>query len=176
MERRVVIKQVLIMAGGLLLLPSCLRQEERSTIQLNSISITLTEEQLLAEIAETLIPKTDTQGAKELKLHLFVLKMLDDCYDEADQKQFIKGLNELAGLAHSHYSQSFINLPKMQKHILLAGIEQQSQVSSDLAVFYRIMKERTINGYLNSKYVMTHLVIWELVPGRYNGYFPVKTA
>jgi hypothetical protein len=36
------------------------------------------------------------------------------------------------------------------------------------------MKQQTINGYMNSKYVMTNLVVWELIPGRYNGYFPVK--
>jgi hypothetical protein len=33
-----------------------------------------------------------------------------------------------------------------------------------------------IQGFMNSKYVMTDLKQYELVPGRYNGYFPVKTS
>jgi hypothetical protein len=176
MERRLVIKQVLIMAGGMLLLPSCLRQEGKSTIALKNIKVGLDQENLLAEIAAAIIPKTDTPGAKELKLQLFVLKMLDDCYEEKVQQQFLRGLDELAQLAHSRFSQTYEKLPVAQKQELLLAAGAVQDPSADLAVFYTIMKERTINGYLNSQYVMTNLVIWELVPGRYNGYFPVKSA
>ena len=176
MERRLVIKQVLIMAGGLALLPSCLRQQGKSTVQLKNITISLDQENLLGQIAETLIPRTDTPGARELKLHFFVLKMLDDCYEESDQKQFVKGLDQFTDLAHSRFNQPYEKLPAAQKKELLAGLEKDNNPSSDLTVFYKIMKERTIDGYLNSQYVMTNLIIWELVPGRYNGYFPVKSA
>jgi len=176
MERRLVIKQVLIMAGGLALLPSCLRQEGKSTIQLKNISISLKQENILAEIVETLIPKTDTPGAKELKIHLFVLKMLDDCYEEKEQEQFVKGLDQFNEQAHSRFSKSFEQLTVSQQRELLSAQNLIADSSADLAVFYKIMKERAIDGYLNSQYVMTNLIIWELVPGRYNGYFPVKSA
>jgi hypothetical protein len=36
-------------------------------------------------------------------------------------------------------------------------------------------KALTINGYMTSKYVMTNITKYELVPGRYNGFAPVKT-
>jgi hypothetical protein len=176
MERRLVIKQVLIMAGGMLLLPSCLRQEGKSTIALKNIKVSLDQENLLAEIAAAIIPKTDTPGAKELKLQLFVLKMLDDCYEEKVQQQFLRGLDQLEQLAHSRFSKTYVKLPVAQKQELLLAAGAGQDPSADLVVFYTIMKEWTIDGYLNSQYVMTNLVIWELVPGRYNGYFPVKSA
>ena len=176
MQRRLAIKQVLIMAGGLALLPSCLREKGKSTVKLNRISISLAQENLLEAIAETLIPKTDTPGARDLKLHLFVLKMLDDCYEKKEQDQFIAGLDEFSDTAHSRFNEPFEKLAAGRRRELLTRLEQIPDTTSDAAVFYKIMKERTIDGYLNSQYVMTNLVIWELVPGRYNGYFPVKTA
>jgi len=176
MERRLVIKQILIMAGGLALLPSCLRDAGKSTILLNKIDIDLDQENLLSDIAETIIPRTNTPGAKELKLHLFVLKMLDDCYEKNEQNQFINGLDQFKELVNDKYSKSFDKLSVQQKKSVLTSIENTKNSETDLSIFYRIMKDRTIDGYLNSQYVMTNLVIYELVPGRYNGYFPVKTA
>lgn len=176
MERRLVIKQVLIMAGGLALLPSCLRESGKSTIALRNIDITLDQENVLADIAETIIPRTNTPGAKELKLHLYVLKMLDDCYEETDQQQFTAGLSQFNDLINEQYSKSFGKLSAQQQRNALLAVENGKTNSPELTSFYKIMKDRTIDGYLNSKYVMTKLIIWELVPGRYNGYFPVKSA
>lgn len=165
------------MAGGLALLPSCLRDEGKSTVLLKKISISLDQENLLAEIAETIIPKTDTPGAKDLKLHLFVLKMVDDCYEKTEQQQFIKGLDQLKEKSFDLFSKSFQKLTVTQKQSMLTDVQDAKNGSSEeLSAFYKIMKDRTIDGYLNSKYVMTNLIIYELVPGRYNGYFPVKTA
>jgi len=174
MERRLVIKQVLIMAGGLALLPSCLRDEGKSSIRLTNLEVSLDEENLLAEIAETIIPRTKTPGARELKLHLFILKMLDDCYEKTDQQAFINGLQEFKELTSEQYGKSFGKLSAHQRESTLSKLENNP--SPDLAAFYKITKAKTIDGYLNSQYVMTKLIIYELVPGRYNGYFPVKTA
>jgi hypothetical protein len=174
MERRLVIKQVLILAGGLALLPSCLREEGKASIKLQHLSISLEEENLLADIAETIIPGTKTPGARELKLHLFVLKMLDDCYEETDQKLFMKGLSAFKDQTHEQFGKSFGKLAVHQREALLTATGKSA--SRELSAFYKIMKDKTIDGYLNSKYVMTNLIIYELVPGRYNGYFPVKTA
>ncbi|WP_342327395.1 gluconate 2-dehydrogenase subunit 3 family protein [Pedobacter sp. FW305-3-2-15-E-R2A2] len=165
MNRRLAIKQVLIFAGGMALLPSCLREEGKVSIQLQHLDISATQEKLLAEIAELILPKTNTPGAKDLKLHLFVLKMLDDCYEKQEQESFMKGLDAFEGLAGAELQQKLIEAN--------AG---KPGLAKEIADFYAIMKSRTIGGYLNSKYVMSNLVIWELVPGRYNGYFPVKTA
>jgi hypothetical protein len=176
MERRIVIKQIMIMAAGMALLPSCLREEGQASIALQNMPISLVEEKVLAEITETLIPATDSPGAKALNLHLAVLKMLDDCYTKAEQDEFKKGLGKVDELSQALFSQRFSDLPRNQRENLLTDIQEQRHDSPSIAAFYKIMKAETIKGYLNSKYVMTKLVIWELVPGRYNGYYPVKTT
>jgi len=176
MERRLVIKQILIMAGGLALLPSCLRDAGKSSVLLKNLDISLDQENLLAEIAETIIPKTSTPGAKELNIHLFVLKMLDDCYEPEEQERFVKGLEALKDQTQDLFGKSFLDLTVPERQELLVAIENDKEASAELAGFYKIMKGKTIQGYLNSQYVMTNLIKWELVPGRYNGYYPVKTA
>jgi len=165
MNRRLAIKQVLILAGGVVLLPSCLRNEGKSTLSLSNLDISLSQEQLLADIAEIIIPKTDTPGAKDLKLHLFVLKMVDDCSTAEDQGKFKKGLDYFEGLTADELKHRVAEVNSGKPGVPEASVD-----------FYRIMKGRVIGGYLNSKYVMSNLVVWELIPGRYNGYFPVKTA
>ena len=164
------------MAGGLALLPSCLKESGKSSIALENIAVTLDEENLLADIAETIIPRTKTPGAKELKLQLYVLKMLDDCHEKTEQDQFIAGLGQLKDQIYDKYSKSFSKLSASQQKGILMALESNKNSGPELSTFYKIMKDRTIDGYLNSKYVMTKLIIWELVPGRYNGYFPVKSA
>ncbi|MET3114523.1 hypothetical protein AAKU52_002258 [Pedobacter sp. CG_S7] len=176
MERRFAIKQILIMAGGIALLPSCLKESGKSSILLKNLTVTLDQELLLGEIAETIIPKTDTPGAKELNLHLFVLKMLDDCYEPEKQRDFLKGLEQLQQETQNQFAKSFSKLTLMEREEVLRKIENNKEASPELAVFYQLMKNKTIQGYVSSKYVMTNLKKWELVPGRYNGYFPVKSA
>jgi hypothetical protein len=176
MERRFAIKQILIMAGGLALLPSCLRDAGKSSIKLSTIDVSLDQEHLLGDIAETMIPATKTPGAKDLNLHLFTLKMLDDCYKKEDQDLFFKGLDALKDRSESQYNRSFQKLTVAERQQLLLGIEKDQQASAELKRFHDIMKSKTIDGYLSSKYVMTNLVVWELVPGRYNPYYPVKSA
>ena len=176
MERRFAIKQILIMAGGMALLPSCLRDSGKSSIALTSIDVSLDQEHFIGDIAETIIPATKTPGAKDLNLHLFVLKMLDDCYEKEDQELFFKGLDALQDKSERQYSKTFQKLAVPEREKLLVAIEKDEQAIPELKKFYDIMKSKTIEGYLSSKFVMTNLVVWELVPGRYNPYYPVKSA
>ncbi len=158
------------------MLPSCLRDSGKSSIALTNIDVSLDQEHLLAEIAETIIPATNTPGAKALNLHLFTLKMLDDCYEKEDQELFFKGLEALEDRSDAQFSKSFQKLSVAERQQLLVGIEKDQQASPEIKKFYDVMKSKTIEGYLSSKYVMTNLVVWELVPGRYNPYYPVKSA
>lgn len=176
MERRSALKNLIIIGGGIALLPSCLNKPEKASVRLKNVEINHQQENILAEVAETIIPATDTPGAKALGVHLFVLKMLDDCYNKKDQKAFLTGLEQLETMAKKQYKNSFVDCSKDDKESVLKSIETGNQNAGEISKFYQIMKQKTIQGYLNSKYVMNNLIVFELVPGRYDGYFPVKNA
>jgi len=173
MERRSAIRHLVFITGGILLLPSCKNTPGRASIQLRNIEINADEEELLSEIAATIIPKTDTPGAKETGAHLFVLKMLDDCYEKEDQEKFIAGLNRIQADAKKQFGNPFSKCSEKQRSKMLESIENDKNIPSETLYFYEIMKERTIQGYMNSQYVMTNLVIYEIIPRiPYNGYAP----
>lgn len=176
MNRRSALKSLMIIAGGLAIMPSCSSDPGKASIELKKINITADEEALLAEIAETIIPKNDMPGAKDLNLHLFTMKMVDDCHNEADQKAFIAGLNNIDKVAKEKYGNAFAKCDAQQRAALLTSVAKDEEGFKELAPFLKITKRRVIQGFMNSKYVMTDLKKYELVPGRYNGYFPVKQA
>lgn len=171
MNRRAALRTLLYIAGGTLVLPACFRESGKASIDLTNLSITESDEQLLAELTETLIPATDTPGGKELLLHLFVLKMVDDCHTPEEQEQFTKGLSAFSNWSREELGAEFAVADADRRTALLSKIDENAD--EDLKQFFSITKRRAIQGYLNSQYVMTNLVKYELVPGRYNGYAPV---
>ncbi|WP_239018656.1 gluconate 2-dehydrogenase subunit 3 family protein [Sphingobacterium corticibacterium] len=168
-NRRTALRRLLYIAGGTLLLPACYRQSGKETIALTHLVIDEEQENLMAELVETIIPASDTPGGKELLLHLFVFKMVDDCHKPEDQADFAAGLASFAACSREKMGQDFRQLTTDQRIVFLESIEEMA--NEQVKRFYAITKRRTIQGYTNSKYVMTDLKKYELVPGRYNGYF-----
>jgi hypothetical protein len=175
MNRREVIRDLFLVAGAFVLAPSCRQQGGKTAITLQHISITAEQEVLLNGIASAIIPATDTPGAGDLGCHLFTLKMLDDCYEKEVQQKFISGLNNLDAYANNRFADSFVKCTPQQQQEILHDAENKKTKDQDISGFYEIMKERTIEGYLTSKYVLTNINKYEFVPSvRYNGYTPVK--
>lgn len=175
MQRRTALKQLLIVAGGVTVLPACMQATTGASIPLNHIKINSDDEKRLAEISETIIPKTAIPGAKDVYAHLFILKMVDDCYEPEKQEQFVTGLKNIDGLSKKRYSSSFVNSTPAQREGLLAQLEKTKKGDA-FYDFYQMTKALTIQGFLQSKYVLTNVLKYELVPGRYNGFAPVKTV
>jgi hypothetical protein len=192
MDRRTVIKNLALVIGGAALLPSCVKNSGGTYIPLKNISITADQEKLIADICETIIPKTNIPGARELNLHVFVLKMLDDCYNKKDQQAIMKGMDEFNAMVQKKYNQSFGDLAVKDRVAVLTGIEdsqkkaagakpqgkrlkpQKNMDAPPLVTFYWAMKQQTVFAYTTSQFFMTKQIVYELVPGRYNAHFPVK--
>lgn len=153
MNRRTAIRQLFVVAGGIIIASSCSSDAGGSSIQLNTIRLTAKDEALLADLVEAIIPSSDSPGAKELNLHLFVMKMVDDCSDPEEQEQFIAGLKSAKKLEGKSTDEILAYLEELPKD----------------DVFLHLLKRRTIQGYMNSEYVMKNKLVYELIPGRYNG-------
>lgn len=178
MNRRIAVRQLTILAGAAALLPGCLshtQEEQQAAYPLRHMAMSAGQENLLTEVCETLIPKTNTPGAKDLSLHLYVLKMLDDCTPAKDQQTFVAGLKQFAAAAKKQLGQSFEASTAAQRTAFLQRIDQQPKAFPEAVVaFYRAARQLAIDGYTGSKYFMTTQVLYELIPGRYDGYFPVS--
>ena len=172
--RRRAVKQLLIISGGIVIFPSCVHHEDKTSILLKNLDLNAGHEKLMAEIAATIIPATDTLGAKDVYTHIYTLKMLDDCYEKEKQQAFVKGLNEINTISKKRFKNNFVDCTVPERQDILTDIEAKNGYSKDVQSFYGMMKHLTIQGYMTSKYVGTKLVVYELVPGRFHGSFPIQ--
>jgi hypothetical protein len=172
MQRRSAVKYLFVIAAGSAILPSCLHKAEKPSIALRHLHITQEQEKTLREIAGTIIPSGTAPGAKDTYAHLFVLRMVDDCYDAQRQQSFLTGLRQVDKLARHGYGSSFTKCDDSQRNQIMKQLEEKN-APKEAIEFYKMMKELTIKGYLTSKPVLGEIFRYELVPGRYNGFFPV---
>jgi hypothetical protein len=82
---------------------------------------------LLDEIAETIIPKTDTPGAKAAEVGRFMEVMVSDCYTSAQQAAFIDGLKNFPSLCLAKYQKSFFRMNAKQRHEMLVELEKEAK-------------------------------------------------
>ena len=176
MNRRTVIRNLLIIAGGTVVIPSCRTNQEEVSIPLKHLKLKGADEKLMAEMGETILPASSIPGAKDTYTQLYALKMLDDCYEKEDQEKFVSGLKEVDKMSKQRFDKSFVAASPAQRSQVVAELEERMKkdAKEDVDSFYATMKNLTVRGYLTSKYVMTHVLKYEMVPGRYHPCVPVK--
>ena len=171
MQRRTALKTVALSIGSAIILPSWANAWSTKTLQNQHFNNSFLIENLLAEIVETIIPKTNTPGAKDLEINKFVMKMIADCFDKKAQEVFAKGFVSVDEIAKKESSKSFIESDSKQRLAVLNSMLNSSE--SNDKDFVKLVKNITIQGYLNSEYVMTNLRKFEFLPGTYHGCVPV---
>ena len=171
MERRVALKNMAAAVGVMAGLPSWASGWSKSSLPEN-ILLSADQSIILTGMVETIIPKTDTPGAGELGVGGFVQKMVKDCYDKKVQDNLAKGIDSLESQSQKNFGKSFAAVNKDQKMQLLQEMEKSSD--ADQKAFLGMVKNLTIQGYMNSEYVMTNITHYEMIPARYHGCVPVQ--
>jgi hypothetical protein len=174
MNRRHAIRQILTVSAGVVLIPSCLGDRTKASFLLKNYQLTAGQEELLAELAEAIIPKTDTPGAKDIYAHQFVMKMMDDCASPEEQQQFVRGLDAFAEYARKKAGVDFKKASAAQRAGVLEEFEKNKEGKADEVVFYKAVKGLTLRAYTSSQFFLTKVQVYELVPGRWSGCVPVK--
>lgn len=131
---------------------------------------------MLDEIAETIIPQTDTPGAKAANVGPFMAMMLQDCYTKDDQKIFLDGIADIDKKSQKKYNKYFLELTPKQREAVLTDIDKERvaynmKKKEDNAPphYFQLMKELTLLGYFTSKPGATETLRYVAIPGRYDG-------
>ncbi len=171
MERRTAIKSIAISLGSLVSLPAWASGWNASSIGKNAL-LSIDNEALLAELVDTIIPTTDTLGAKGLGVHQFIQKMLTDCYEKKAQDNFEKNMVDIDPLSIKTFGKPFIEGNAAQRLSVLQLLSQSTDPNTKS--FYRTLRGMTIQGYTSSEYYMTKFTDYEMAPARFYGCVPVK--
>jgi hypothetical protein len=172
MNRRSAIRYFIIVGAGAVLLPTC-KPSPKKISAYNNITIDEDQEALLASIAETVIPDTNTPGAKGISAHLFALQMLNDCYEQKDRDRFLKGMQQFSEDVQKNYKRSFTECREDERKKIIAAINSQKDPTNDAAYFYNTLKGLTLEAYTTSKYYLTNVQEYKLVPGKFKSSVPV---
>ncbi len=172
-----------LVTGSVTLLSRCGFGEERLPIALNNLNVTVEQEDLLKAVVSAVIPQTDIPGAESLEVHNFVWVMADDCLDKKTQDQFMSGLNGFDKFLKHSKEKSFSEFEAVEQTGILEEvmtITRDYEVPADnegnpefnitdIQYFVGRTKGFTIQGFMNSQFVMTDIMPYKLVPGPASG-------
>ncbi|HEV7350303.1 gluconate 2-dehydrogenase subunit 3 family protein [Telluribacter sp.] len=170
MERRAALKGLATAIGGLVALPSWASNWNQNSLQPTDL-LSAEEVPLLASVVDTIIPATDTPGAKELGVDRFVQLMLTDCYDKKAQDTLVSGLATVEEDSKETFGKSFTACSAAQRIHILEGMSLSDNPSSK--AFFGMVKGLTIQGYMSSEYVMINITKYSMIPPAWNACVPV---
>lgn len=182
MQRREALKALAVITGGAVLVPSCDFTKEEILAAYNKLQVTPSLLQLLAEVADTIIPAGSLKGASDINVHDFILVMVNDCMNEENQQAFMKGLSNFDAYSKKTGGRYFDKLnPEEKASVVTSGLALTIQESADnsgnseeahernIVSFLRTTKRFTIQGFMASEYMQREIKPVNLIPGKYNG-------
>ena len=129
--------------------------------------------QMTGEIADLIIPTTETPGALAVNVHGFLDNYLADCLSKTDQKKFLDGLQKINAVAEDKFHKTFLTCTHKQHIQLLTAIEKPDMgFSAEDKQFFAFFKSLTLFGYYTSEIGASKELAYLAVPGGYIGNFP----
>lgn len=129
---------------------------------------------LVAEVAETIIPATDTGGAKAAQVPAFIEMMVSDWFDAAERANFMDGMAAFADGAAARFGKPFAALAAPDRNAYYG--EQLAIAEAAMAApggeaartpFAALMKRLTVYGYYTSELGATVELKLDMVPNEY---------
>jgi Gluconate 2-dehydrogenase subunit 3 len=137
-------------------------------------------------IIDTIIPTTDTLGAKDLGLDILVEKIIIDCYPQEVQKLVFKGIEMVNKSAIQSFNRTFINCTEYERVNILERLETAEKIYNLRIIkdnkrissnpdpirqlqFFHLIKELTVLCYLKSEYVTKNITGFSKKPIPYRG-------
>ncbi len=132
----------------------------------------------LDEIAETILPRTKTPGAKDAGAGAFMATFVTDCYTQKQQAAFRAGLVDIDKRAGGR----FVSLAPQDRTGLLRTLDAEArkhavdvtetgtaEAGEAMPHYFTMIKQLAIFGFFTSKVGATEVLKYVAVPGRYDG-------
>jgi hypothetical protein len=125
------------------------------------------------DIAERIIPATDTPGAAAARVDEFIDLMLAEWYDDDGRVRFLDGLLQLEGRSRARHGSAFADLTAAQQTALLQELDAEVEALRSArspfdSHFFQQTKWLTVHGYYTSEVGVTQELQWMAIPGGYD--------
>jgi hypothetical protein len=157
----------MVATGGLVALPSWARNWTVGDVTKLPSSFSLTDQEILASVADAIIPPGNSIGALSVGVDKFLQKLIANCYEEDVQQNVNKQLSALDASARNAYGNSFTSCDQLQRQALLTKLATSEDKNE--RDFFTLMKSETIRGFNTSREVMLQYLNYKILPGHYYG-------
>ncbi|HVH09500.1 MAG TPA: gluconate 2-dehydrogenase subunit 3 family protein, partial [Gemmatimonadales bacterium] len=135
----------------------------------------------VAVLAEHIIPATDTPGARAAQVQVFVDTLLTDHYPVPERDRFLAGLADVDARTRARYGKTFLECTPDQQRALLTVMDEEAYPAEPRGApppegwFFHRLKEVTVVGYYTSQIGATQEL--HVSPfGAYRGDIPYSTV
>jgi gluconate 2-dehydrogenase gamma chain len=131
---------------------------------------------LVTNIAEMIIPETDTPGATSVKVPEFIDLILTEWASDEERATFLAGLGDIDTRASVMGSPRFVGLPAAKKVELLTALDAPGEGKTGAPFAFRRLKALTVYGYFTSKPVEQDILKVQMFFNGYQGNVPFTPA
>ncbi|SDQ97604.1 gluconate 2-dehydrogenase subunit 3 family protein [Flagellimonas zhangzhouensis] len=184
MDRRKALKFTGSMATAAVVGPSLLSLlqscKNETRIDWTPQFLTLDEAVFVAKVVDMILPRTETPGALDVKVDMFIDKVYAQLYNEEGQNHVRNEIAKFNTDCQSDFGADFVNLSESDQIKALQKAEETSgQFGSGVwgttvgnpepVGFYRSLKSTALWGYFTSEEIGENVLNYDPVPGAYRG-------
>lgn len=189
MNRRNALRKTALLAGSAVAAPSLfsLLQSCKQQSRLEWTPQFLNEDQarFITSFVDTILPRTDTPGALDVKTDIFLDLVFAKTYDKKAQENVMEEIDKFNANCRSTYGKMFADLKAEDRIAVLQKAESESgkfnpaiwgsAVGKQEPVgFYRSLKSMAIWGYFSSEEIGLNHLSYDPVPGEFKGCIPLS--
>jgi len=167
MDRRYAIKQVALILGGISIAPEVMAKALANAT--NTLAAVLADNLiLLAEMADTILPDTDTPGAKAAKVEEYIAVIVQDCFPPDRRDAFWRDLAAADNQCKALNRKGFVDCDLVQRTAFFNQLQQEAKdqpAFQQAPSFWITLKDLTLNGYFTSEIGATQALAYDPIPG-----------
>jgi gluconate 2-dehydrogenase gamma chain len=182
LERREILRRAAWILGGaisapaaLAILQGCSAKHDAPAVATPALKFLKPDQYLvIAEIAEIMLPKTDTSGAKDVGVPAFIDVALDAVYDPESKDRFNAGFADFEAAAKAGGKPFLEQEPAVRAAFVKRSLEIELAGERTPKPFILMTRELALLGYFTSQPGITQNMTYEAVPTVYHGCVPVS--
>jgi len=127
---------------------------------------------LVTQIAEMIIPETDTPGATSVKVPEFIDLILTEWASDEEKAAFLAGLADIDVQSAAMGSPRFVDLVEAKRGEFLTGLDAKRPQKAGAGHAFERIKALTVYGYFTSEPVQTNILKTQMFFNGYDGNVP----
>lgn len=189
MDRRAALKKTAMAAGSVALVPSLFSLlqscQKKPRLSWEPIFLTVNQAELISTLVDTVLPKTESPGALDMKVDLFIDVVFAKLFNKTAQQTMIAQMEQFNTTCEEKFGSIFSELSVQDREEFLKEEESASgkyngkvwgtAVGEQKPVgFYRTIKSLALWGYFSSEEIGKNVLNYDPIPGEYLGCIPLS--